>query len=252
MKQKPRYAFALIYFIRILLITILMVLLIFLALIIEADIWYKLLFILFVILVYISYMLIFLKLRSNRINFELNGLIDLSELKGDEIVLDLGAGTGQEAIFFAKSLPEGKVFGLDKYLYQDKNIWSKLRFILQVNDLGDTFENAKNNAIIEGVADKCEFIIGDFTKKFEFPDEYFDIIMSRQALYLMPKNKSVEVFQEVDRCLKRGGKIIFYECLKRDSWNMSDAKKFFKNKGYKTEILRPGKKRLPFFYAKKL
>lgn len=66
----------------------------------------------------------------------------------------------------------------------------------------------------------------------DFPDEYFDIVCSRQSLYLIPRGKEVSVLQEIDRVLKKGGKIIFYETKKYRGRDMSEAKDFFENKGY--------------------
>jgi ubiquinone/menaquinone biosynthesis C-methylase UbiE len=251
MKKLPKYAFGLTFFLRIFIITITMVLLIVISIFLEISLEIKLLTNLIIVIFYITYLLIFFKSLRERINYELSEMVKLSELKGNEIVLDLGAGTGPEAVFFAKSIPKGKVFGLDTYLTKKEKNWAKTLFIFRVSYFGNTFENAKKNAITEGVADRCEFIIGDYTQKLDFPDEYFDIIISRQSLYLMPINKFLDVFQEVDRCLKKGGKIIFYETKVYKKWNIFNAERFFKNKEYEVKILRPRERWMHFLYAKK-
>lgn len=251
MRQLARYAFGLTYFLQILILTILMIFLNFLVFFLELEIDCKLSLISFIISLYVLYLYYLFRYLKIRINYELNKLIKLSNVKGNEIVLNLGAGTGQESIFFAKSIKNGKIYGLDKYLYSDVKFLTKLRSIIYNSYIGNTLENAKKNIVIEGVENRCKFIIGDFTKKLDFPDGFFDIIISRQSLYLMPYKKSIKVFEEVDRCLKKGGKVIFYETLKYKNWSMIEAEKFFKEKGYNTEILKPMKKWKYFFYANK-
>jgi len=252
MKKIPKYAFGLMYFLRIFSLTIIIALFIVAITFSVMSYELKILISLIIVLTYLLYLFKFYKKIKNKINFELNKFLELSDIKGNEIVLDLGVGPGHEAIFLSKYLTSGMVIGLDKYLYTDDPFLTKLRFILQINYIGCTLDNAKRNAIIEGVKDKCKFIVGDYTEKLDFPDEYFDIICSRQSLYLIPHKKSLGVFQEIDRCLKKNGKIIIYESKKYKNWDILDAEDFFKKKGYHVELFKPRKSSMFFLYCKKV
>jgi len=110
-------------------------------------------------------------------------------------------------------------------------------------------KNAKRNAKIEDVDKKCEFISGDFTKRLNFQDNYFDIISSFQSLHITPTKKQIQVFQEIDRVLKKGGIIIFFEPNHFFGWDVDDVKNYFANLGYtinitqlKTRVIFLGKK----------
>jgi len=71
-----------------------------------------------------------------------------------------------------------------------------------------------------------------------FKDEYFDIIASSQLIYCISKNKRPSVFQELDRILKKEGKIIFFETKSFLNWNIDEVKNFFENRGYKIKIIQ--------------
>ncbi len=91
---------------------------------------------------------------------------------------------------------------------------------------------------IEDVDEKCEFISGDFTRRLNFQDDYFDIISSFQSLHIVPSQKQIQVFQEIDRILKKGGKIVFFEPSKYMGWDINYVKNQFKNLGYIINIFQ--------------
>ena len=168
----------------------------------------------------------------------LKKFIEIADLKGDETVLDLGTGSGFLAIGFTKHLKNGKSIALDKYSLKSVNLKTQITTTLKTNFIGNTLKNAKENAKIENVQNKCRFLESDVTNPLKFKDKSFDIIVSSQLLYCISKNKRFAVFEEVDRVLKKNGKIIFFESISFYNWNIDEAKNFFENKGYKIELIQ--------------
>jgi release factor glutamine methyltransferase len=82
-------------------------------------------------------------------------LEEAKQLKGPRVA-DIGVGSGAIAVCLAKFLPEARVFGTDL---------SK-----------EAIEVAEGNAQAQGVADRCEFFVGDLFKPLE--GQSFDIIVS--------------------------------------------------------------------------
>ncbi len=176
-------------------------------------------------------------------------MIDILDIKGNESVLDLGSGAGELVIGFAKLLQDGKAYGLDKYSLSENKIRTKIINIVRINYIGHTLKNAKRNAKIEDVDKKCEFISGDFTRRLTFQDDYFNIISSFQSLHITPTQKQIQVFQEIDRVLKKGGRIVFFEPSHFLGWDINDVKNYFTNLEYiinitqlKTRVIFLGEK----------
>jgi ubiquinone/menaquinone biosynthesis C-methylase UbiE len=198
--------------------------------------WYLIFFIIIIEFFY------FLKLVNHGKNFsnfqmhQVNKIINLLELNGKEIILDLGTGDGILAITLAKYLKKGKVFAIDKWNWPIKLLITS-PILLSTLMTGCRLKNAKNNAKIEKVIDKCSFISRDFTKKLNFSDCYFDIIASMQSLYFIKsKNEQKKLFTELNRVLKIGGKIIFHEpnkTITNLNWDIQSVIKFYENFGYK-------------------
>jgi ubiquinone/menaquinone biosynthesis C-methylase UbiE len=168
----------------------------------------------------------------------LKKMINLANLKGDELVLDLGTGSGFLAIGFAKNLNKGKVIGLDRYSLKNGSLKSKIISIIKINFIENSLKNAKLNAKIEKVENKCEFISADITKSLNFPDNNFDIILTSQVFYCLPSEKMQDVFEEINRVLKKKGKIIFFETLNLLSWDLNNVKKYFEKEGYNVDLLK--------------
>jgi ubiquinone/menaquinone biosynthesis C-methylase UbiE len=167
----------------------------------------------------------------------LKRIIELADIKGDEKILDIGTGSGFLAVGLSKYLKGGKTIGLDRYSLKSKNLRSHIIDVIKTNFFGNTMKNAKDNLEIENVSDKCSFIEADITEPIDFNDRYFDIIVSSQLLYCITKEKRTNVFKEIDRILKKGGKIIFFESKSFINWNIAEAKDYFEKKGYKIKII---------------
>jgi arsenite methyltransferase len=156
-----------------------------------------------IILKYISFLIIFigitlLILGSSMYFYGIKGkflmrdfLLEKIDWKGDEMVLDIGAGTGLLMNGAAKFLTTGKSTGID--------IW-------RAEDLSDnTLQNALKNAEIEGVSDKIEIKTED-ARQLSFVDNSFDVVLSMFCIHNIDDIKEQEkACFEIARVLKRGG-----------------------------------------------
>ena len=140
------------------------------------------LFILFsIILIFmISFFILSFKKKFKKYREKiLKKMIELTKIQGDEIILDLGTGSGFIAIGYAKYINSGKVYGIDKFHIKYDKIKDQVISQIKINFFGNTLANAKRNVKIENINDKCEFIKADLTKPIAFPDKFFDIIVFR-------------------------------------------------------------------------
>jgi len=237
MSQKPNYGFPLSSILIRISISILIILVV-TALIFFHVSWYFVILISFIFLpVYVFFGIIMFKRHFYDYRMDMQKkMIDILDIKGNESVLDLGSGAGALVITFAKILQDGKVCGLDKYSLSENKIRTKIIKFVRVNYVGHTLKNAKTNAKLEDVDKKCEFISGDFTIRLNFKDDSFDIISSFQSLHITPIQKQIQVFQEIDRVLKKGGKIIFFEPGHFLGWDVNYVKNYFADLGYVLNI----------------
>ena len=187
----------------------------------------------FVLFIVISFKKKFIKYR----NMILEKMINHAKLKGDEVILDLGTGSGFIAIGFAKKLSTGKVFGIDKYSIRNGSITQQIKNMIKINFFGNTHKNAERNAIIEKVEKKSKFFSADLTKSFNFPDQYFNIVLSSQFLYCLPYDKQESTLKEINRILKKGGKIIFFESESFLNWDIKKVGNFFKKMNFDVQII---------------
>lgn len=120
-------------------------------------------------------------------------LLDSLNLKGSEMVLDVGCGRGLLLIGAAKRLKTGKAFGVD--------IWQT------VDQSGNQPETTLENAQAEGVAERVELRTGD-ARELPFPDHTFDVIVSSLALHNIydPAGREKAV-REISRVLRPGGRV---------------------------------------------
>ena len=124
-------------------------------------------------------------------------LLDSLALKGDERVLDVGCGRGLMVIGAAKRLKSGKATGID--------IWN-------AHDLsGNTADNCKQNAKIEGVSDRVRVETGD-ARRLVYPANHYDVVMSSLMLHNLPeKADRDQALSEMWRVLKPGGRMLIYD-----------------------------------------
>lgn len=109
----------------------------------------------------------------------------------NDIILDIGCGTGRTACYLAKRYGEAHVFGLDN----SEKMMAK----------------AKKRAFKEGA--DVHFVLGD-ALNMPFRDEVADIIMIESLLIFLPLEK---VLKECFRVLKKSGIIVAVEMLAHDS-----------------------------------
>jgi arsenite methyltransferase len=111
--------------------------------------------------------------------------------KGNENVLDIGAGTGLLMNGAAKFLTTGKSVGID--------IW-------RPEDLSDnSIENTLKNAVLENVQDKIEIKTED-ARQLSFEDNSFDIVLSMFCIHnIEDKLEQEKACFEIARVLKPNG-----------------------------------------------
>ena len=119
------------------------------------------------------------------------------DLRGDERVLDVGCGRGLALIAVAKKLSTGTAVGID--------IWS-------AEDLShNSPEAVKQNAAIEGVADRVQIDTGD-ARALPYPDAHFDAVVSITALHnIKSKTDREKALGEMVRVLKPGGRLSMFD-----------------------------------------
>ena len=111
--------------------------------------------------------------------------------RGDEVTLDLGAGSGLMAIGAALRCRQGRVIALD--------IWNS-------RDLsGNSADALLRNAMIEGVRDRIEIVTGDI-RRLVYPDNSIDCIVSVFCIHnIEPAADRMLACSEIARVLAPGG-----------------------------------------------
>ena len=120
-------------------------------------------------------------------------LMDLVDLRGDEMVLDVGCGRGLLLNTAAKRLTTGKAVGID--------LW-------QAEDLTDNRPEATlDNAEAEGVADRVEVKTGDM-QQMPFLDGTFDVAVASMSIHnIRDQGGRARAVREIARVLKPGGRV---------------------------------------------
>lgn len=126
-----------------------------------------------------------------------NRLLDLIPWRGDEMVLDIGCGSGLLLNGAARRLTSGKAIGID--------IWAP-------SGGGGSLVLLLKNAKAEGVMDRIEFKEAD-ARQMPFGNAMFDVVMSSGALHHIchgiPDHQ--RLVGEIVRVLKPGGHIILWD-----------------------------------------
>jgi len=120
-------------------------------------------------------------------------VLDTIPWRGDERVLDVGCGRGLMLVGAAKRLSSGKAFGIDLWHTEDQS--------------GSSAENARQNAALEGVADRVEIGDGDACE-IPFADAHFDVVVSSFCIHNIYESMGrAKAIQEIARVLKPGGRV---------------------------------------------
>ena len=114
--------------------------------------------------------------------------------RGDETVLDVGAGRGLMAVGAAKRVPKGRVIAVD--IWRDED--------LSNNGAAGLIANAQ----AEHVADRIE-IRDEDARKIDLPDASIDVIVSVLCIHnIEPASERARALDEIVRLLKPGGRAL--------------------------------------------
>lgn len=133
-------------------------------------------------------------------------ILNLIKLNKNEVVLDLGTGSGYLAFPLAKENPDNKVIGLD---------------IVE-----ETLKRNTEKAKQQNMSNIC--FVGYDGIKFPFEDESVDAIYTRYALHHFPDIQST--FREMKRVLKPKGKIILSDPTPNENDKSGFVDAFMKKK----------------------
>eukprot|EP00928_Gymnodinium_smaydae_P070916 TRINITY_DN5464_c0_g1_i5.p1 TRINITY_DN5464_c0_g1~~TRINITY_DN5464_c0_g1_i5.p1 ORF type:complete len:278 (+),score=63.27 TRINITY_DN5464_c0_g1_i5:80-913(+) len=133
---------------------------------------------------------------------EVREIVSKEDLQG-KAILEVGSGWGGPAFQFVKEFRAAKVVGIE---FQKKCV-----------------EKATRRAVELGVSDKVEFIQVS-SVRWEFPDESFDIVFSKDAI-LHTEDKET-LFLEAMRVLKPGGRFIVADWFGSDLPPNEDLNRF--------------------------
>lgn len=157
----------------------------------------------------------------------IDDVIEKMELKGDEIVADLGAGVGRFTIPIAKRLINGKVYAID----------------IDIASL----EELKKNAEEEGLKN-IEIINADISEKIPLEDKSIDKILLANVFHdIYYEKREKGLLKEIKRIIKDNGKVYFVEFKKDEIYppgppifmriSYEELEKILKENGFKVRNL---------------
>ena len=121
-------------------------------------------------------------------------ILDRTQLRGDEMVLDMGCGRGAVLTAVARRLTTGRVTGAD--------IWST------TDQSGNAKDVTVRNASIEGIGDRVHIETADM-RALPFPDGTFDLVVSSLAIHNIRSNADRrQAIAEGFRVMKPGGRMV--------------------------------------------
>jgi len=116
------------------------------------------------------------------------------DLRGDEVVLDLGCGRGAVLLMAAALLPAGKAVGVDLWKTGDQS--------------GNAMEATHRNAEREGVAARVELHTADM-RALPVADASVDLVLSSLAIHNIPDwGGRAQAIAEAVRVLKPGCRLL--------------------------------------------
>jgi len=113
-------------------------------------------------------------------------------------ILDVGCGTGRNALKIAKVMKNSKLYGIDLFLGT----------MVQ----GNALRRIQRNAELEGVAQRCEFKEGA-AQDIPYPDNKFDVVTMGSVLHEIHagREEQLKALNEAYRVLKPGGTFLTME-----------------------------------------
>jgi arsenite methyltransferase len=133
---------------------------------------------------------------------ERDRILDLAELQGDEVVLDVGCGRGLLLVEAARRLPAGEAVGVDLWRAKDQS--------------ANTPAGPLHNARAVGV--KVQVETAD-ARDLPFDDDTFDVVVSSLALHNISGVGARRVaVREIARVLKPRGRLVLVDIARTDEY----------------------------------
>lgn len=127
-------------------------------------------------------------------------MIKRMDIKGDEVVLDLGCGQGWFLTLIAPYLSKGRAIGLDSWQKKD----------LSRNSRDQVLSNLEKRKLNE----KVDILDGDM-RKIPLEDESIDVITASLSIHNLSNfDERKKVLAEISRVLKPNGRIVLMDFQK--------------------------------------